>query len=116
MERAAKDVSVSITQTVAAANTVRPHLPDTDIAEELIRECAETSRHVPLLVQRIKESQTATTPGEQFKAHSGLIHDAQGIVRPASRLIEQARNAIPAVQDKHSAVVPHFFVDNFLFM
>jgi hypothetical protein len=67
LERVAKDTSASINQTVAASNSVRPYLRDEAISEVLVRECAETSRYVPLVIQRIKESQQAKTFGEQFK-------------------------------------------------
>lgn len=101
--QAAKDASAAITQTVAAINSARPHLK-TQITV-LINECAEASGHVPLVVQRIKETQSAETPGAQFRAYSNLIHDVKEMLPPAARLVEVARNAVPVIADKHTASI-----------
>uniref|UniRef100_A0A915D8I4 FERM domain-containing protein n=1 Tax=Ditylenchus dipsaci TaxID=166011 RepID=A0A915D8I4_9BILA len=59
----ATNTSVAATQTIAAANAARPHLQSRNITETLIVECSETSRYIPPVVQRIKESQASQTAG-----------------------------------------------------
>lgn len=95
LERAAKDTSAIATQTIAAANAARPYLKSKQITETLIIECTETSRYIPSVIQRIKESknvflnaENGLTNGhahnrrwEQFRAQSGLIHETSKLVQ-----------------------------------
>lgn len=81
----------------------RPHINSKSVTETLVVECTETSGYIPSVVQRIKESQLAQTPGEQFRAQSGLIHETSALLLPASQLLEASRSAVPHVNDQHSA-------------
>lgn len=81
----------------------RPHISSKTVTETLVHECTETSRYIPSVVQRIKESQSAQTSGEQFRAQSGLIHETSVLISPASQLVEASRSAVPHVNEQHTA-------------
>ncbi|CAK5082389.1 unnamed protein product [Meloidogyne enterolobii] len=97
LEKVAKEVASATTQTIAAANSARPHIHNEQFLHVLVQECVNTGRYVPPLVQRIKENQNAKTPVEHFKAHVGLIHECQAFVQPSANLVDLSRSAVPYV-------------------
>uniref|UniRef100_A0A183BVZ7 FERM domain-containing protein n=1 Tax=Globodera pallida TaxID=36090 RepID=A0A183BVZ7_GLOPA len=103
LEKVARETAASITQTIAAANSARPHIRTQQPLDSLIRECADVSRYVSPLIKRIKQHQGTTEAGAQFRAKVGLIHDAQAVVEPATRLVDVSRSSVSHVGDKHSA-------------
>ncbi|KAL3090978.1 hypothetical protein niasHS_007353 [Heterodera schachtii] len=103
LEKVSKETAASITQTVAAANSARPHILAQQPLDSLVRECADVSRYVPPLIKRIKQHQGASEAGAQFRAKVGLIHDSQAVVGPATRLVDESRSSVSHVRDKHSA-------------
>uniref|UniRef100_A0A914HYR3 Talin n=1 Tax=Globodera rostochiensis TaxID=31243 RepID=A0A914HYR3_GLORO len=85
------------------AQLARPHIRTQQPLDSLIRECADVSRYVSPLIKRIKQHQGTTEAGAQFRAKVGLIHDAQAVVEPATRLVDVSRSSVSHVGDKHSA-------------
>ncbi|CAD5207938.1 unnamed protein product [Bursaphelenchus xylophilus] len=103
LERAAKNASAAVTQTVSAVNSAQPHIHNHQTVEELIIESQITSNHVRPVITAIKESQAAATPSDRFRAQSSLIYETEEFLPPASQLVDLARRAVPEVKEPHSA-------------
>uniref|UniRef100_A0A1I8EQD5 I/LWEQ domain-containing protein n=1 Tax=Wuchereria bancrofti TaxID=6293 RepID=A0A1I8EQD5_WUCBA len=104
LEQAAKQAAAAATQTIAAANACQPHIQSKTVTETLIVECTETAERVPPLIASIRESQAARSPNEKFRAQSSLIRDTTQVLRPATRLVEVARQTVPSVPEQHVAI------------
>ncbi|VDN06084.1 unnamed protein product [Thelazia callipaeda] len=103
LEQAAKQTAAAATQTIAAANSCQPYIQSRAVTETLIIECTETAERVPPLIASIRESQAARTPNEKFRAQSNLIRDTTQVLRPATRLVEVARQTVASVSEQHVA-------------
>uniref|UniRef100_A0A0N5AYK5 FERM domain-containing protein n=1 Tax=Syphacia muris TaxID=451379 RepID=A0A0N5AYK5_9BILA len=103
LEQAAKQTATAATQTIVAANACQEHIQSRTVTESLIVECQETAEHVPSLIASIKDSQVAQSPGEKFRAQSSLIRDTTRVLKPATRLVEVARQTVPSVEDQYVA-------------
>uniref|UniRef100_A0A0N4ZUP8 FERM domain-containing protein n=1 Tax=Parastrongyloides trichosuri TaxID=131310 RepID=A0A0N4ZUP8_PARTI len=103
LEQAAKRTAAAATQTIAAANQAAPLINNRNVTETLIVECTETAEVVPRMIAGIRESQSATTDTEKFKAQSRLIHDTSKVIPPATRLTEVARRTVSSVPDQNVA-------------
>lgn len=103
LEQAAKQTAAAATQTIAAANACQQHIQSRTVTETLVIECTETAEHVPRLIASIRESQAAKAPAEKFRAQSNLIRDTTQVLRPATRLVEVARQTVASVPDQHVA-------------
>uniref|UniRef100_A0A915B5P5 FERM domain-containing protein n=1 Tax=Parascaris univalens TaxID=6257 RepID=A0A915B5P5_PARUN len=103
LEQAAKQAAAAATQTIAAANACQQHIQSRTVTETLIVECTKTAEHVPRLIASIRESQSARSASDKFRAQSNLIRDTQQVLRPATRLVEVARQAVASVGEQHVA-------------
>ncbi|CAD5205405.1 unnamed protein product [Bursaphelenchus okinawaensis] len=103
LERAAKNASAAVTQTVSAVNSAQPHIQNHKTVEELIIESQTTSDHVRPVISAIKESRAAQTESDRFRAQSSLIYETEEFLPPASRLVDLARRAVPDVREPHIA-------------
>uniref|UniRef100_A0A8R1TSD6 FERM domain-containing protein n=1 Tax=Onchocerca volvulus TaxID=6282 RepID=A0A8R1TSD6_ONCVO len=103
LEQAAKQAAAAATQTIAAANSCQPYIQSKTTTETLIIECTETAERVPPLIASIRESQAARSPSEKFRAQSNLIRDTTQVLRPATRLVEVARQTVPSIPEQHVA-------------
>uniref|UniRef100_A0A915Q6F4 FERM domain-containing protein n=1 Tax=Setaria digitata TaxID=48799 RepID=A0A915Q6F4_9BILA len=103
LEQAAKQAAAAATQTIAAANACQPYIQSRTVTETLIIECTETAERVPPLIASIRESQAARSPNGKFRAQGNLIRDTTQVLRPATRLVEVARQTVPSVPEQHVA-------------
>uniref|UniRef100_A0A0K0EJV8 FERM domain-containing protein n=1 Tax=Strongyloides stercoralis TaxID=6248 RepID=A0A0K0EJV8_STRER len=103
LEQAAKATAAAATQTIAASNQAAPLINNRNVTETLIVQCTETAEVLPSMIGGIRESQTATTETEKFKAQSRLIHDTSKVILPATRLTEVARRTVSSVPDQNVA-------------
>lgn len=84
--QAAKQTAAGATQTIVAANACQPYIQSRTVTETLIIECTETAERVPPLIGSIRESQTATSISEKFRAQSNLIRDTQQVYHLAFKI------------------------------
>uniref|UniRef100_A0A0N5BME0 FERM domain-containing protein n=1 Tax=Strongyloides papillosus TaxID=174720 RepID=A0A0N5BME0_STREA len=103
LEQAAKTTAAAATQTIAASNQAAPLINNRNVTETLIVQCTETAEVLPPMIGGIRESQTAKTETEKFKAQSRLIHDTSKVILPATRLTEVARRTVSSVPDQNVA-------------
>ncbi|KAK0407513.1 hypothetical protein QR680_019234 [Steinernema hermaphroditum] len=103
LEQAAKHTAAAATQTIAAASAARPLITQRTVTETLEVECTETAEYVPRLIASIRESQSAHTASEKFRAQSRLIKDSTQVIQPATRLVEVARRSVPSVTEQSVA-------------
>ncbi|EGT38898.1 hypothetical protein CAEBREN_31384 [Caenorhabditis brenneri] len=72
-------------------------------SENLVYESTQTAGNLPGLIKSIRESQTAETSSDKFRAQSRLIRDSHKVMETSVRLFETARTTVPMISDNHLA-------------